>query len=421
MNLKNAEDGKVPKSIYETICSFLNKEGGIIILGIEDNGNITGIPDAAISSLITTISTTVNNLSTINPLVSVSPFSYNYNGKNLVIIKLPVSSQVHCYKDEVYDRNDEADIKISDDTLLNEIYFRKRQVFTEGQIYEHLGLDDLNLLLFDKAKSLIRNSNPSHSWLEMAPLEILKSSSLYRKDFRTGEEGFTLASALIFGKDETIQSLLPAYKVEAMVRKENLDRWDDRVNPPLRTNLIDTYLALMAFTRKHLEDRFFIDEQGQRISLRENIFRELVGNVIVHREYTNANPNRASFTGALDIQNFSPFAKNPNIRKFFTAFGWTDEIGSGVRNIAKFLAEYTNGAVLIFIEDSIFKTEIPLLQRDLSPFANSLSGVLNIDNNKENIAESLTKIPLSDDVEGVEQSEVICNLVSRWNEEGIKM
>ena len=45
-----------------------------------------------------------------------------------------------------------------------------------------------------------------------------------------------------FGKDETIQSLLPAYKVEGMLRKENLDRYDDRINPPLRTNLIDTYL-----------------------------------------------------------------------------------------------------------------------------------------------------------------------------------
>ncbi|RLZ10453.1 hypothetical protein [Faecalibacter macacae] len=79
----------------------------------------------------------------------------------------------------------------------------------------------------------------------MEPLEILRSSSLYRKDFKTGEEGFTLAAALIFGKDETIQSLLPAYKVEAMVRRDNLDRWDDRITPPLRTNLIDTYLRLM--------------------------------------------------------------------------------------------------------------------------------------------------------------------------------
>jgi len=270
----------------------------------------------------------------------------------------------------------------------------------------------------------------------MEALEILRSSSLYRKDFKTGEEGFTLAAALIFGKDETIQSLLPAYKVEAMVRRDNLDRWDDRLTPPLRTNLIDTYLHLMEFIRKHLEERFYVDENGQRISLRENIFRELIGNVIVHREYTNnhpteiiifknkviaTNPNKATFTGALDIQNFSPFAKNPNIRKFFTAFGWTDEIGSGVRNIAKFLAEYAKGAVPIFFEDNIFKTEIPLLQRDLSPFTGILLEFVRIDSYGYINEEHLSNIPLSDEVEGIEQSDVIFNLVSRWNEEGIKM
>ncbi len=436
IEFKKSEDGRVPRSIYETVCSFLNKEGGIILCGVDDNGTVLGIPESEISSYITTFATTANNATTINPPVSIAPFSYEYKGKKIVIVKISVSSQVHSYNNEIYDRIDESDIRVIDDTGINELYFRKRQVFTEGQIYEHLGMDDLDLALFDKAKSLIRVSNPSHPWLEMLPLEILKSSSLYRKNFRTREEGFTLASALIFGKDETIQSLLPAYKVEAMVRRENIDRWDDRINPPLRTNLIDTYLALMDFMRKHLEDRFYIDENGQRVSLREVIFRELVGNVIVHREYTNSvpteiiigktkvvstNPNRATFTGALDIQNFSPFAKNPNIRKFFTAFGWTDEIGSGVRNIAKFLAEYTKGAVPVFIEDNIFKTEIPLLQRDLSPFTGCILDLLNIENNRSDIAEYLNEIPLSDEIEGVEQNDVIYNLVSRWNEEGIKM
>lgn len=51
----------------------------------------------------------------------------------------------------------------------------------------------------------------------------------------TGQEGLTLAVALIFGKDTTIESILPGYKVEAMVRIKENDRWDDRINPPLRT------------------------------------------------------------------------------------------------------------------------------------------------------------------------------------------
>ena len=77
------------------------------------------------------------------------------------------------------------------------------------------------------------------------------------------------------------------------------------------------------------------------------IFREVVANCIVHREYTSGyatellitasevritNPNRPLFHGFINWQNFAPYPKNPNLRKFFTAFGWTEEIGSGVRN-----------------------------------------------------------------------------------------
>lgn len=429
LEFKQSLNGDVPKTIYETVCSFLNREGGTILVGVDDNGEVTGIPETKISNFITTFSTTVNNISTIDPPMLVSPSSYKFKDKSIIVIKLPVSSQVHKYRNIIYDRIDEGDVKIVDDTKINEIYFRKRQVFTEGEIYKHLSLEDLDPKLFDKAREIIRTSNPSHPLLELSNMDILRATSLHRKDFKTGEEGFTLASALIFGKKETIQSMLPAYKVEAIVRKHNLDRWDDRIT--LRTNLIDTYLSLMEFIGKHLEDKFYLNEQGQRINLRQLIFREVIGNVIVHREYTNqtsteilikedkvvaTNPNKVSFKGMLDIQNFSPFAKNPNLRKFFTAFGWTDEIGSGVRNITKYLAQYTKGAIPVFIEDDIFTTEIPLIQRDLSPFSEYLLSLLSINDSLD-----LTKIFVSTDVEGTEVQDFIYNLLLRWNEEGIKM
>jgi ATP-dependent DNA helicase RecG len=211
-------------------------------------------------------------------------------------------------------------------------------------------MGDLDNVLFDKAYTLIRNNRSDHPWLMVDKEQMLKDATLWRKDYQTGQEGLTLAAALIFGKDRTIQSLLPAYKVEAMVRKENKDRYDDRINPPLRTNLIDTYLSLKEFINKHLPEKFYT-EGDQRIDLRDKIFREVIGNVIVHREYTSAlsseiiitetsvqitNPNKPLFHGMIDSTGFNPYPKNPNIRKFFSAFGWTDEIGSGIRNTNKY-------------------------------------------------------------------------------------
>ena len=34
---------KLPSSLFETICAFLNRNGGYIFLGINDNKNVVGV------------------------------------------------------------------------------------------------------------------------------------------------------------------------------------------------------------------------------------------------------------------------------------------------------------------------------------------------------------------------------------------
>ncbi len=57
---------------------------------------------------------------------------------------------------------------------------------------------------------------------------MLKSLGFYQKDVNTGKEGFTLGALLLFGREEVIYSTLAYYKTDAIVRKENIDRYDDR-------------------------------------------------------------------------------------------------------------------------------------------------------------------------------------------------
>ena len=61
--------------------------------------------------------------------------------------------------------------------------------------------------------------------------------------------------------------MLPHYKIDALVRRIDKDRYDDRET--LRCNLITAYELLMRFVAKHLPDKFHL-EGDQRISLREN-------------------------------------------------------------------------------------------------------------------------------------------------------
>lgn len=121
--------------------------------------------------------------------------------------------------------------------------------------------------------------NPNHPWLKMTNKELLRSASLYEKDIETGKEGFNLACILLLGKDITIKSALSHFKTDAILRVNNVDRYDDRND--IRTNLIESYDRLIAFVSKHLKDCFYI-EDGQRINLRDIIARELCTNLLIH-------------------------------------------------------------------------------------------------------------------------------------------
>ena len=63
--------------------------------------------------------------------------------------------------------------------------------------------------------------------------------------------------------------------------------------------------------------------------------------------------------GALDLQKFEPFPKNPAISKVFREIGLADELGSGMRNTYKYTQLYS-GQNPLFEEGDIFRTIIPL-------------------------------------------------------------
>jgi ATP-dependent DNA helicase RecG len=186
----------------------------------------------------------------------------------------------------------------------------------------------------------------------MSDMELLQSAQLFQRDYQSGKEGFTLAAVLLLGDDQVILSVLPHHRTDALLRRENIDRYDDRDD--IRTNLIESYDRLMAFVAKHLPDKFFL-EKDQRISLRDHIFREVAANMLIHREFLNPYPakliiethrlfaensNKPHGHGLIDPANFSPFPKNPVIARFFKEIGRADELGSGVRNLFKYCRHY---------------------------------------------------------------------------------
>lgn len=365
-----------PKSAFETVCSFLNRYGGNLLLGINDGGTIVGINKDAVEQVKKDFVTAINNPQKITPPVYLSVDEYSIDGKIILHVFIPESSQVHRCNGRIYDRNEDGDLDITNNTdLVANLFIRKQRTFTENEIYPYAAMSDLKTELIDKVRIMASNKQSNHPWNTMNNEELLRSAGLIQKDFKTGKEGFTLACILLFGKHETIISVLPYHKTDAIMRRKNLDRYDDRDD--IRCNLIESYDRLMHFVEKHLDDPFYL-EGDVRISVRNKLFREVVANILIHREYSNPYPakfiierervitengNKPHGIGQIDIDNFVPYPKNPVIARVFKEIGWAEELGSGIRNIKKYCKIYSNSKP-VFIEGDVFKTVIDVKEID---------------------------------------------------------
>lgn len=385
----------VPESLFESVCAFLNRVGGDVFLGVKDDRTIVGIDADCVAKIKSDIVTACNNPNKISPTIYFGVQDYVIDGKIVLHFYVPESSQVHSTAGKIFDRNEDGDFNITGNTnLIARMYIRKQREYTENTVYPYATMDDLDVSTINRVRIMAVNRHAAHPWGDLTNDELLKSAGLYKHDLQTGNSGYTLACLLLFGKDETIFSALPYFKTDAIYRKGNLDRYDDR--DEVKSNIIKSCDRLMSFIEKHLDDKFYMEGE-QRIDVRSKLFHEAVVNSLIHREYSNAYParliiennkvitengNKARGYGVVDLDDFTPYPKNPVIASVFKEIGWTGELGSGVRNIKKYSAIYS-GSQPIFEDGDVFRVIIPLVKKE-SGEVNAQSGEVNTQSGEVN-------------------------------------
>jgi len=191
---------KLNKDVFASICAFLNRNGGDLLLGVNDKGKITGIAPEAVEQVKKDLVTALNNPQKLDPPCYLIPEEVILEGKRIISLFVPERSQVHRCNSKIYDRNEDGDFDITSNTnLVTALYIRKQTTYSENLIYPYVSIKDLRLDLVSKARKLAVN--------------------------------------------------------QRLLRRENIDRYDDRDD--IRTNLIESYDRLMAFVAKHLPDKFF--------------------------------------------------------------------------------------------------------------------------------------------------------------------
>lgn len=369
---------ELPDNLFETICAFLNRDGGVIVLGALDDGSIIdGVNPKAANQMCKNIANMSNNKEKLNPQFllqpEIVPVDDGLTGpKEVIVVQVPSSSQVHQTAKKIFDRSVDGDYEVRTDAERSAMYLRKSTQYSENRIYPYLKREHLSEETIQKAKNLIRDNDSSHPWLGLEEMAFFRLANLYREDISTGECGFTLAALMLFGQKEVIQSALPYYRIDAILRLKDTNRYDDHIY--LDGNIIEAYDQLMAFIRQYMPDKFYQEPDGRRVSLRDKVFREVVANLLIHREYLNPTPtevvigidgvvsvnaNRPLKAGPVTLENYVRHPKNPHMANFFVQLGHAEHLGTGVKNIFHYTKLYSGREPQLDDEDS-YKVTISL-------------------------------------------------------------
>ena len=359
---------QISHSVYETVCSFLNRSGGIIIIGVNDYGDIVGVNPNKVNDLKNNIITTIKNKDLFLPCPYLTPEVIEIEDKVVIIVNIPCGQYVYRYNGRYYDRNGETDLDITDHhELLISLFERKNPHLFEERYVDGLTMEyiDHNTLQF--CRNIISVKKPGHIWLQLSDEEVLIHLRLAKKDRDTQELKIKYAALILFGKDTALQDYMPRYRFEALFHmctyKQYNDfsslsnRYDDRRT--LRCNLIMVYDHLTQFTERYLPDKFYLQSgTTQRIDLRWDLFREIIANLCVHSDYSSGyacffhvfkdrvvtkNPTRLLPEipeGRLKLEQLGNYTKNPLLVKVFHELSWVEDMGSGIRNIMRYAPLY---------------------------------------------------------------------------------
>ena len=78
-------------NVFDTVSAFLNNSGGYLFLGVLDNGDIDGVDEKSIQSILNSFGRNANNPEILNPTYYFNPEVVNIDDKVIISIYIPQS------------------------------------------------------------------------------------------------------------------------------------------------------------------------------------------------------------------------------------------------------------------------------------------------------------------------------------------
>ena len=170
----------ITKDVYDTVCSFSNRDGGHIFFGVKDNGTILGVDKDCVEQMKKNFVTTINNERKMYPPLYLTTEEYEIDGRIVLYVYVPVGKTVYRNAGRIFDRNNESDIDITDNAdMVFNLYARKQSTYFVNKVYPAIPVSSLRHDLIDRARRMTRVNTEHHPWIDMTDEEMLRSSGLY--------------------------------------------------------------------------------------------------------------------------------------------------------------------------------------------------------------------------------------------------
>ncbi|RMF58367.1 MAG: ATP-dependent DNA helicase RecG [Calditrichaeota bacterium] len=265
------------KSLSQEICAFANSKGGMLIIGVEDSGEIVGLTAQDIRRLNQLISNAASEIrNPINPETE----NIKVEDKLVLVVHVPEGRDKPYFASDgaIYVKSGADKRKVTSKDELRRL-FQESDILHGDQVpVEESTLDDLDEDYFDQ----FYQKEFDHSFRE-EPLDLKTLLS----NLNLAKEGrLNVAGLLLFGKRP--QKYKPQFNIKAVHFVGVEDTADEYIDSEdIDGKLAEQYRDGMVFILRNLKK----EQKGQhRNSLGETridkgVFEELLVNALIHRDY----------------------------------------------------------------------------------------------------------------------------------------
>ncbi len=368
LEFKSAAGG-FPGSFWDTYSAFANSNGGIIVLGVSEKREkfyLDGLTDEQILKYRKDFWNNANNKATIscNLLTEKDIEESDYKGYKIMLFHVPKADnwQRPVYRtpqpfNGTFKRNFEGDYRCNESEVRRMFADADDAHPADSRILKSYTLDDIDMEALNGYRRLFKTSSPDHPWLALCDIELLRMLGGYRKDRQTGEEGFTVAGLLMFGKTLSITDVeccpnyFPDYQ-EHLTEDKDI-RWTNRIcaDGTWESNLFNFYQRVLPRLQSVLPKPFRLENNIRKEETPAHIaIREALINLCIHSDYSvnatlivkhNLNGFVFSNPGTLLVSKEQYYTggisvcRNKSLQKMFSILGVAEKAGGGTGKIMK--------------------------------------------------------------------------------------